>query len=67
VNTDAKSQYWANFLEFGAGIRTRWASLPPNIHFSLQALRGVYTRNEGNPRRPNYFDVRAGFWYAITR
>jgi len=67
TNTDAKSQYWANFLEFGAGIRARWSGLPPNIHFSLQALRGVYTRNEGNPRRPNYFDVRAGFWYAITR
>ena len=67
VNTDAKSQYWANFVEFGAGIRTRWAALPPNVHFTLQALRGVYTRNEGNPRRPNYFDIRAGFWYAITR
>ena len=67
VNTDAKSQYWANFVEFGAGIRTRWATLPPNVHFTLQALRGVYTRNEGNPRRPNYFDIRAGFWYAITR
>lgn len=66
-NTDAKSQYWANFVEFGAGISTRWATLPPNVHFTLQALRGVYTRNEGNPRRPNYFDIRAGFWYAITR
>ena len=67
VNTDAKSQYWANFIEFGAGIRTRWSALPPNVHFTIQALRGVYTRNEGNPRRPNYFDLRIGFWYAITR
>lgn len=66
-NTDAKSQYWANFVELGAGIRTRWASLPPNVHFTFQALRGVYTRNEANPRRPNYYDIRAGFWYAITR
>jgi len=66
-NTDAKRQYWANFVEFGAGIRTRWASLPPNVHFTVQALRGVYTRNEANPRRPNYYDIRAGFWYAITR
>jgi hypothetical protein len=66
-NTDAKSQYWANFVELGAGLRTRWATLPPNVHFTVQALRGVHTRNEGNPRRPNYFDVRAGFWYAITR
>jgi Tfp pilus assembly protein PilF len=67
VNTDAKRQYWANFVELGGGVRLRWASLPPNVHFTLQALRGVHTRNEGNPRRPNYFDIRAGFWYAITR
>lgn len=67
ANTDAKSQYWANFVELGAGFRTRWATLPPNVHFTVQALRGVYTRNAGNPRRPNYFDLRAGFWYAITR
>ncbi|MBI2688244.1 MAG: tetratricopeptide repeat protein [Acidobacteria bacterium] len=66
-NTDAKSQYWANFVEFGAGIRTRWSTLPSNVHFTIQALRGVYTRNTGNPRRPNYYDIRAGFWYAITR
>ena len=67
ANTDVKSQYWANFIELGAGIRTRWSALPPNVHFTLQALRGVYTMNAGNPRRPNYFDIRAGFWYAITR
>lgn len=66
-NTDMKSQYWANFVELGAGLRTRWSGLPPNVHFTVQGLRGVYTRNEGNPRRPNYFDFRAGFWYAITR
>lgn len=67
ANTDLKRQYWANFVELGAGLRTRWSTLPPNVHFTLQVLRGVHTRNEGNPRRPNYFDVRAGFWYAITR
>ncbi|MBL8236113.1 MAG: tetratricopeptide repeat protein [Bryobacterales bacterium] len=67
ANTDLKRQYWANFVELGAGLRTRWSTLPPNVHFTFQVLRGVHTRNEGNPRRPNYFDVRAGFWYAITR
>jgi hypothetical protein len=35
--------------------------------FSISFLRGAYTENEGNPRRPNYYDVRAGFWYAFTR
>jgi hypothetical protein len=22
--------------------------------------------NTGNPRRPNFNDLRAGFWYAFT-
>lgn len=66
-NTDIKRQYWANFMEAGGGIRARWSGLPPNVHFTVQVVRGVYTRNLGNPRRPNYFDVRAGFWYAISR
>ncbi|MFN0105610.1 MAG: tetratricopeptide repeat protein [Bryobacteraceae bacterium] len=67
VNTDVKRQYWANFIEGGVGLRARWSALPPNVNFTVQVLRGVYTLNAGNPRRPNYFDVRAGFWYAITR
>ncbi|MDQ6663352.1 MAG: hypothetical protein M3Z23_03055, partial [Acidobacteriota bacterium] len=64
--TDAKRQYWANFIEMGPGVRFRWASLPPSLLFSVNVMRGVYTINAGNPRRPNFIDVRAGFWYAIT-
>jgi len=67
VTTDTKRQYWANFVEGGGGVRTRWPGLPPNVHFTLQVLRGAHTLNRFNPRRPNFFDVRAGFWYAITR
>ena len=64
--TDSKHQYWANFVEMGPGVRFRWASMPPSLLFSVNVLRGVYTVNQGNPRRPNFYDVRAGFWYAIT-
>lgn len=64
--TDLKRQYWANFVEMGPGVRFRWASMPPSLLFSVNLLRGVYTINQGNPRRPNFYDVRAGFWYAIT-
>ncbi|MDQ6706765.1 MAG: tetratricopeptide repeat protein, partial [Acidobacteriota bacterium] len=64
--TDAKRQYWANFVEMGPGVRFRWAALPPSLLFSVNVMRGVYTINAGNPRRPNFIDVRAGFWYAIT-
>jgi len=64
---DARREYWANFGEAGGGLRTRWTGLPSNVHFTLQVLRGAHFINRFNPRRPNYFDVRAGFWYAITR
>jgi tetratricopeptide (TPR) repeat protein len=66
ATVDANRQYWANFAEFGPGVRFRWTSLPPSLSFSVNLLRGVHTLNRGNPRRPNFFDVRAGFWYAFT-
>ncbi len=64
---DAKREYWANFAETGPGFRFRWDALPPSLVFSVNLLRGAYTRNEGNPRRPNFFDFRAGVWYALSR
>jgi tetratricopeptide (TPR) repeat protein len=67
VHTDARRQYWANFVETGPGIQFRWQGLPPNLRFGIHGVRGVYLRNAGNPLRPNFFDVRVGFWYAITR
>ena len=67
VTADPKRQYWANYVETGPGIRFRWDSLPPSVVFTIDALRGAHTINAGNPRRPNYTDIRIGFWYAITR
>ncbi|HTW65161.1 MAG TPA: tetratricopeptide repeat protein [Bryobacteraceae bacterium] len=64
---DSLHQYWANFAEAGPGLRWRFRALPKSVLFSVNFLRGVYTVNEGNPRRPNYFDFRAGLWYAFTR
>ncbi len=67
LTADVKREYWANFVELGPGLRFRWDVLPPSLVFSVNILRGVHTRNEGNPRRPNFYDFRAGFWYAISR
>ena len=64
---DLKNQYWANAVEMGPGLKLRMPFMPPNVYFSADLLRGVYTNNQYNPRRPNYNDVRIGFWYAITR
>jgi len=63
---DVKSQYWANTVEMGPGFKLHFHWLPPNVYFATDFLRGVYTNNEGNPRRPNYDDIRVGFWYART-
>lgn len=65
--SDGQRQYWANFVEFGPGIKFRWEGLPESLVFTVDVLRGVYTRNRDNPRRPNFVDARAGFWYAWTR
>jgi tetratricopeptide (TPR) repeat protein len=64
---DDQRQYWANLLETGPGIRLRAAWMPPSMYFTGGLFRGAYLINAGNPRRPNFNDFRAGFWYAFTR
>ncbi|HXR75909.1 MAG TPA: tetratricopeptide repeat protein [Bryobacteraceae bacterium] len=64
---DMKNQYWANTVEMGPGIKVHLAWMPPNVYFATDLLRGVYTNNQYNPRRPNYNDVRVSFWYAKTK
>jgi len=67
LTADAKLQYWANFVETGPGVRFRWPGLPSPLVFSVDVVRGVHTVNRHNPRRPNFFDIRVGFWYAFTK
>jgi hypothetical protein len=67
VTMDVKRQYWANFGETGPGIRFRFPFMPPSMSVTFNAVRGVYLVNDGNPRRPNFNDIRAGVWYAFTK
>ncbi|MFB3778187.1 MAG: tetratricopeptide repeat protein [Bryobacteraceae bacterium] len=64
---DLRREYWANAVEAGPGFRFRWKWMPAAWVFSVNALRGAYTRTEGNPWPRMYTDLRAGFWYAFTR
>jgi Tfp pilus assembly protein PilF len=64
---DRLHQYWANFAETGPGLRFRFSNLPKSLLFSVNFLRGAYLVNQDNPRRPNFFDLRVGLWYAFTR
>jgi Flp pilus assembly protein TadD len=66
IDADRLHQYWANFGEMGPGMRFRFHDLPKAL-FSVNFTRGVYTINLDNPRRPNFFDLRVGVWYAFTR
>jgi Tfp pilus assembly protein PilF len=66
ATADVKRQYWANFVETGPGIRIR-SKLPEVPIFTIAFVRGAYTINESNPRRPNYWDLRIGLWYALSR
>jgi tetratricopeptide (TPR) repeat protein len=66
VTLDTKRQPWANFVETGPGLRFRWKSMPSSLVFSIDLLRGAYVIGD-NPRGRDYYDIRAGFWYAITR
>jgi Tfp pilus assembly protein PilF len=67
ITMDVKRQYWANFAEAGPGFRFHLPHMPPSMNVTLNAVRGVYLVNEGNPRRPNFYDFRAGVWYALTK
>jgi Tfp pilus assembly protein PilF len=66
LTADAQRQYWANFAETGPGTRFKFQKLPAFL-FSGNLLRGIYLTNVGNPRRPNYNEVRLGVWYSFTR
>lgn len=66
INADRLHEYWANTVETGPGFRFRFRDFPQAL-FAVNFLRGAYTINLDNPRRPNYFDLRVGLWYAFTR
>lgn len=62
---DLKGLSWANSAETGPGVRFRWHFMPRSLLFSVNFLRGKYAQPQES-RSQNYFDVRAGFWYAAT-
>jgi tetratricopeptide (TPR) repeat protein len=63
---DLQGQYWANTVETGPGMRFKFEASHVPLLFSINLLRGTYLINQGNPRGPNYNDLRIGVWYAFT-
>ncbi len=64
---DVKGQYWANFMETGPAFRIHPPRTPRPVWINVSATHGVYLRNQGNPGRPNFNDIRIGIWYAFTK
>jgi Tfp pilus assembly protein PilF len=64
ATVDMSGQYWANYVETGPGVKFKFES--SRVLFSVNLLRGAYLINQGNPRGPNFNDLRIGVWYAFT-
>ena len=67
VTADRNRAYWANFVEFGPGLRLRVPGVTPPMDFTIHVLRGVHLINKFNPRRPNYYDIRVALWYSFAK
>jgi hypothetical protein len=66
ATVDMQGQYWANYVETGPGVKFKFESWHAPVLFSVNLLRGAYLINQGNPRGPNFNDLRIGVWYAFT-
>ena len=67
ATVDMQGQYWANYVETGPGMKFKFEGSPVPLIFSVNLLRGAYLINQGNPRGPNFNDLRIGVWYAFAR
>lgn len=65
VTTDTSRDYWGNYFETGPGVKVRVPTVAPPMDVSVDFVRGVHLSNQGNPKRPNYWDLRVGVWYSF--
>jgi len=66
ATVDMQGQYWGNYVETGPGMKFKFEGFHVPLLFSVNLLRGAYLINQGNPRGPNFNDLRIGVWYAFT-
>jgi hypothetical protein len=62
LTADVHREPWANFGETGPGIRI---AAMKSWWLSVDALKGQYFVRAGNPQPLNFYDMRAGLWYAF--
>ena len=66
VTVDRNREWWGNLAEAGPGVRLKLPGLPKGMTLRAELLRGAHLQNRGNPLRPNYWDFRAGVWFAFS-
>lgn len=66
ATVDRNGEWWGNVGEAGPGLRLRLPGLPAGTSLRADFLRGAHPRNQFNPQRPNYWDLRLGVWYAFV-
>jgi Tfp pilus assembly protein PilF len=66
LTADARRMDWANYAEFGPGVRFRPPGLPPGFYLFADVVRGLHTVYTDTSRPRRYTDFRAGVWYAFT-
>lgn len=63
---DLRRTDWANYFEMGPGIRWRPPGLPKSLYLFADAVYGRHLLAGDGTRARQYYDVRAGVWYAFT-
>jgi len=67
LTMDTNRQHWANYIEAGPGIRFHIPGTPNRLLFSVNYMRGYYLLTSSTGPNAPFTDLRAGFWYAITK
>jgi len=66
LTTDVRRMDWANYYEFGPGVRWRAPGMPKSLYLFADFVYGRQML-KGDPSRARRFtDFRAGVWYALT-
>lgn len=68
---DLKSEYWANSVETGPGLKAHLQWMPKNLFWTTDFLLGFYLAgpqiDKDYQQHYRYTDLRLGFSYAVTK
>ncbi len=66
LTTDLKRMDWANYYEFGPGVRWRAPGMPKALYLFTDFVYGRHMLRGDGSRSRRFTDLRAGVWYAFS-